>query len=85
MTSYLDILFQSRHHDGKYGLGLSYIFIEFGISVQCSWSRKFEIERCLNFPATGILNWNTKFNEHVGEALIAAATGRNFLNWPDII
>ena len=31
-------------------LGLSYIFIEFGISVLCSWSGKFEIELWLNIP-----------------------------------
>ena len=29
-------------------LGLPYIFIEFSISVQCSWSGKFEIQLCLN-------------------------------------
>ena len=31
-------------------LGLPYIFIEFGISVQCSWSGIFKIQLCLNFP-----------------------------------
>ena len=31
-------------------LGLSYIFIEFGISVQCSWSGKFKHSSISNFP-----------------------------------
>ena len=44
------------------------MLIEFPISIQCSWSEKFEIEM-FEFLASGTLNWNDKFNEHVGEAL----------------